>query len=261
MTTPTPDGPDGAGHAHIEVHDLSVHFGEGIVALDNVSLSVGHNEFLSIVGPSGCGKSTLLSVIAGLQEPTSGFAAVDGQEIDGPGRDRGVVFQGYTLLPWKTARQNVEFGLLGEKLSSSERREIAMAQLETVGLGEFADVYPDQLSGGMKQRVAIARSLSYKPRVLLMDEPFGALDALTRRGMQELLTKVWEEHRLTVVFVTHDIEEAVYVADRVVVMSPRPGRIRSQHDVPVPRPRTREAMFDPASQALAARILDEIYHV
>ncbi|MGO3210827.1 ABC transporter ATP-binding protein [Brachybacterium sp. AOP42-C2-15] len=243
---------------HVQVNHLTVRFGENVTALDDVSLTLQHNEFLSVVGPSGCGKSTLLSVIAGLQDPTSGSVSVGGQEIDAPGRDRGVVFQGYTLLPWKNVRENVEFGLLDEKMSARERRSTAMEQLATVGLSDFAEAYPNQLSGGMKQRVAIARSLAYKPRVLLMDEPFGALDALTRRSMQILLTKVWDEHRLTVLFITHDIDEAVYLADRVIVMSPHPGRIASEHTVPLPRPRTREEMFAPEAQELSAKILAEI---
>lgn len=242
----------------IIVDGLTKSFGS-VTALDRVSLSVDDNEFLAVVGASGCGKSTLLAILAGLQEPTDGHVAVDGQAILGPGRDRGVVFQNYTLLPWMTVLRNVEFGLLEEKgMDAKERKEIAREQLATVGLSDFQAAYPDQLSGGMKQRVAIARSLAYRPRILLMDEPFGALDALTRRSMQELLTRVWEKHRLTVLFITHDIEEAIYVSDRVIVMSPRPGRIKNEHNVGLPRPRNRELTYEPEFRQLSIDILNEI---
>jgi NitT/TauT family transport system ATP-binding protein len=211
-----------------------------LTALEGIEMVLGENEFVCLVGTSGCGKSTLLSIVAGLQEPTAGEILVDGRPIDGPGRDRGVVFQSYTLFPWMTAQQNVEFALSNNGLDSKERRRRARENLELVGLEEFGGALPKELSGGMKQRVAIARSLSYHPSVLLMDEPFGALDALTRTVMQELLTEVWERHRLTVLFVTHDVDEAVYVSDRVIVMTNRPGRIKQEVVNPLPRPRTFE---------------------
>jgi NitT/TauT family transport system ATP-binding protein len=229
-----------------------------ITALDRVSLSLGANEFVSLVGASGCGKSTLLSIVAGLQDFDEGQVLLDGLPIDGPGRDRGVVFQGYTLLPWLTAQRNVEFALLDEPLRPAERREVAQEHLRLVGLEGFADAYPSQLSGGMKQRVAIARALSYRPQMLLMDEPFGALDALTRRQMQELLTGIWESHRLTVLFVTHDVEEAVYLSDRVLVMTNRPGRIKEEVLVGLARPRLEAMTTEPAFLALQRRVLKSI---
>jgi len=226
--------------AKLVIRNLSKDFRVGrdnVTAVDNVSFSIGENEFVSVVGPSGCGKSTLLTVAAGLVEPTGGSVLVDGEVIRGPGRDRGVVFQSYSLFPWLSVRKNIEFALRGEKLSASDRRSRAIEQLSVVGLEKFADAYPAQLSGGMRQRVAIARALSYRPSVLLMDEPFGALDALNRRAMQELLTRVWEDHRLTVMFITHDIDEAVFLSDRVLVMSARPGRIVEDVPIRLERPR------------------------
>jgi NitT/TauT family transport system ATP-binding protein len=206
-------------------------------ALRDINLELATNEFVALVGTSGCGKSTILSIVAGLQEFDSGAILIDGTPITGPGLDRGVVFQAYTLLPWLTARENVEFALKAAGRTGAECRRIADDHLRLVKLTAFADAYPSQLSGGMKQRVAIARALSYRPKMLLMDEPFGALDALTRQQMQELLTRIWEEHRLTVLFVTHDVEEAVYMSDRIVVMSISPGRIKETFLVDLPRPR------------------------
>ncbi|WP_297845650.1 ABC transporter ATP-binding protein [Pseudomonas sp.] len=203
--------------------------------LDGISLTLADNEFVSIVGMSGCGKSTLLSIAAGLEDFDAGDVTVDGVPIDGAGMDRGVVFQAYTLLPWLTALENIEFALKAAGKKGKECREIALEHLDLVNLSAFAGAYPTELSGGMKQRVAIARALSYRPKILLMDEPFGALDAMTRRQMQELLTQVWEAHRLTVMFVTHDVEEAVYLSDRIVVMGA--GYIKETIDVPLQRPR------------------------
>jgi len=231
---------------------------EEILALDNVDLDIADNEFVTLVGTSGCGKSTLLSIVAGLQHETSGDVHVDGEAVRGPGRDRGVVFQAYTLFPWLTARKNVEFALRGEDLSRAERSEKANELLALVGLEKFADAHPNELSGGMQQRVAIARALSYKPQILLMDEPFGALDALTRQLMQELLTEVWEQHRLTVLFVTHDVEEAVYISDRVIVMTNRPGRIKAEIKVDLPRPRRYEMVGSPEFGALYSEVLESI---
>ncbi|GAA2189508.1 ABC transporter ATP-binding protein [Leucobacter alluvii] len=231
-----------------------------VTALEGVDLEVGTNEFVSIVGASGCGKSTLLSLIAGLEEPTSGTLEVDGAPITGPGRDRGVVFQHATLMPWLTVQQNVEFALRGERgLSRADRADRARDFLGLVGLDGFERARPVELSGGMQQRVALARSLSYGPEILLMDEPFGALDALTRRTMQELLLEVWERHRITVLLVTHDIGEAVVTSDRVIVMSPRPGRVQQIVDVPIERPRTLASERTVEFQDLQDRILGLIH--
>lgn len=197
------------------------------VALDDVNLEVAAGEFLTVVGPSGCGKSTVLDLVAGLAEPSAGRLTVDGKPITGPGLDRSVVFQQYTLLPWRTAAANVEFALEAKGgLTKRQRAERARDYLELVGLSEFANRYPHELSGGMKQRVAIARSLSYEPSVLLMDEPFGALDAQTRERLQEELIGIWRRTGTTVIFITHDIDEAVFLGQRVAVMSARPGRIK-----------------------------------
>ena len=197
------------------------------VALQSLDLDVAPGEFLTVVGPSGCGKSTVLDLIAGLAKPSGGSLTIDGKPITGPGLDRSVVFQQYTLLPWRTAQANVEFALEARGgLSKKERAERARKYLDLVGLTEFASRFPHELSGGMKQRVAIARSLSYEPQVLLMDEPFGALDAQTRERLQEELVRIWQRTGTTIVFITHDIEEAVFLGQRVAVMSARPGRIR-----------------------------------
>jgi NitT/TauT family transport system ATP-binding protein len=228
-------------------------------ALGPISISLAENEFVSVVGTSGCGKSTMLMLAAGLSETSSGEILVDGVPISGAGRDRGVVFQTYTLFPWMTARKNVEFALGGEKgLSAADRRSVAGEHLELVGLTKYADAYPRQLSGGMKQRVAIARALCYRPRILLMDEPFGALDAQTRLLMQELLTRVWEAHKLTVLFITHDVDEAVYISDRVIVMTNQPGRLKEEVAITLPRPRTIEIQESPEFLALRHRILKSI---
>jgi NitT/TauT family transport system ATP-binding protein len=247
--------------AKLEVDNLRKVFAVGrdeLVALDGVNLTLAENEFVSLVGTSGCGKSTLLAIVAGLQEATAGAVLLDGGAVDGPGRDRGVVFQTYTLFPWLTARENVEFALRGEDLSANERRSRALEQLQLVGLEGFADAEPNQLSGGMKQRVAIARALSYRPAILLMDEPFGALDALTRQLMQELLTRVWEQHRLTVLFVTHDVEEAVFISDRVLIMTNRPGRIKQEVVVDLERPRHYDMLASPRFGELYGEVLESI---
>jgi NitT/TauT family transport system ATP-binding protein len=240
------------GFVHVDA--LTKTFGK-VAALGPIDLDLGENEFVSVVGASGCGKSTLLSIIAGLTDASTGNVLVGGESIDGPGRDRGVVFQGFTLFPWLTALGNVEFALKDEKLSKPERVSRAREQLALVGLAGFENSFPAQLSGGMQQRVAIARSLSYRPRILLMDEPFGALDALTRREMQSLLTRIWEQYRLTVLMVTHDIDEAIFTSDRVVVMSPRPGRVRADLRVPLERPRVPAMVEAHEFRALHAQIL------
>jgi ABC-type nitrate/sulfonate/bicarbonate transport system ATPase subunit len=210
-----------------------------MVAVQDLSLEMRDRHFVCLLGPSGCGKSTLLGMIAGFVEPTSGRILVDGHPVTGPGRDRGVVFQEYALFPWRTARQNVEFGPLVRRQPPAERQRVAARYLGMVGLAEHVHKYPRELSGGMKQRVAIARALANDPAVLLMDEPFGALDAQTREVMQEELLKIWLADRKTIVFVTHSIGESIYLADDVVVMTARPGRIKEIVAVDLPRPRER----------------------
>jgi NitT/TauT family transport system ATP-binding protein len=243
----------------LSISGLNKSFRNGAVkVLSDIKLEVADNEFVSLVGASGCGKSTLLAIIAGLQESDSGDVLVDGVPISGPGIDRGVVFQTYTLLPWLTAQQNVEFALRETRHDPKEITDIARRHLELVKLSRFADSFPSQLSGGMKQRVAIARALSYRPKILLMDEPFGALDALTRGQMQELLMQIWQEHKLTVIFVTHDVSEAVYLSDRIFIMSLNPGRIKETIPVPFVRPRASGEDHDPELQELRARVLQSI---
>ena len=204
-------------------------------ALRGIDLTLDDGEFVSIVGASGCGKSTLLRIVAGLESASAGELLLDGNPLLGPGKDRGMVFQQYTLFPWLSALENVEFAL--SHLPKKQRATVARTFLEVVGLLNFADSYPHQLSGGMQQRVAIARALALRPSILLMDEPFGALDAQTRGLMQELLLSVWERDRLSVLFVTHDIDEAIFLADRICVLSSHPGQVREFIDVPLPRPR------------------------
>jgi NitT/TauT family transport system ATP-binding protein len=228
------------------------------VALKGVDLDIGDNEFVALVGTSGCGKSSLVSIAAGLEAQSEGTIRMDGADIVGPGLDRGVVFQSYTLLPWLTAQANVEFALRASGKSSAEAAAIAGDHMHLVGLDGFEKAYPAELSGGMKQRVAIARALSYRPKMLLMDEPFGALDALTRHHMQELLTGIWEKHRLTVLFITHDVEEAVYLSDRVAVMTNRPARIKLVVPITLPRPRRYTMTASPEFQALHREVLDAI---
>ncbi|MGE0718365.1 MAG: ABC transporter ATP-binding protein [Alphaproteobacteria bacterium] len=211
--------------------------GQPTRALDPVDITIGDNDFVAILGPSGCGKSTLLRAVAGLDRPTGGTIAVDGTPVERPGADRGMVFQSYTLFPWLTVRQNIGFGPRERGVPEAERNRIADALMAKVGLTGFAEHYPRMLSGGMQQRTALARALANDPKILLLDEPFGALDHQTRALMQELLLSVWEADRKTVLFVTHDIEEAVFMANRVLVMTARPGRIKSEVTVPLPHPR------------------------
>ncbi len=211
-------------------------------ALKDVDFTVGGSEFVVIVGPSGCGKSTLINIVGGLEEKSSGSVRMGSHEISGPGPDRGMVFQGYSLFPWLTVSGNVEFGLKMAGVGTKERREIAGSYIDLVGLSSFADVYPDQLSGGMKQRVAIARTLANSPEILLMDEPFGALDAQTRMLMQESLADIAEKTKSTVLFITHDIDEAILLGDRVLVMSRRPGRIKSEIPIELDCERTHKAL-------------------
>jgi NitT/TauT family transport system ATP-binding protein len=229
-----------------------------VVALDQTSFSVEEGEFVTILGPSGCGKSTILRVVAGLEEPTSGRVYLDGKEIKGPGPDRGMVFQSYTLYPWLTVEENIAFGLQLKGISKAEQREVAHHYLELIGLKGFEKHYPIQLSGGMKQRVAIARALANDPEILLMDEPFGALDAQTRAIMQEILLKVWEESKKTILFITHDVEEAIFLGDSIYVMTARPGRLKKNIKVPLPRPRDYQNKNSAEFLALKQELLELI---
>ena len=229
-----------------------------VPALEPTDLTIAENDFLTILGPSGCGKSTLLRMIAGLDRPTAGRVLLDGREVRGPGADRGMVFQSYTLFPWLTIAENIAFGLRERGAPAGERREVVAAYVEKVGLRGFENHYPKQLSGGMQQRTAIARALANNPQILLLDEPFGALDNQTRALMQELLLGIWERERKTVLFVTHDIEEAIFLASRVVVMSARPGRIKAELQVPLPHPRHYTMKTGPEFSALKARLTEEI---
>ena len=230
-----------------------------ITALKDVSFAVHRKEFVSVIGPSGCGKSTLIRILAGLDQPSSGQVRLDGERVEGPCKDRGMVFQGYTLFPWLCVRDNVTFGPRMAGMSTAKANEKALEWLDVIGLRKFADHYPDQLSGGMKQRVAIARALANQPRILLMDEPFGALDAQTRAGMQAHLLKVWDSVDLTILFITHDLDEAVYLSDRIVVLAAHPGRIQEVIEVPVPRPRDRAQFMSPAFLATKHRLEQLIY--
>ncbi len=207
------------------------------IALKEINLEVKKGEFLVLVGPSGCGKSTLLDILTGLAQPTSGAVYIDGNKVTGPALDRGIVLQGYALFPWRTVRQNVEFGLEIKKVPKRERRAISDNFIHLVGLDGFADRFPHELSGGMKQRVAIARALAYDPEVLLMDEPFAAVDAQTRESLQDELLRIWEATGKTILFVTHSIEEAVFLGDRVAVLTPNPGTLREIVKIDLPRPR------------------------
>lgn len=227
-------------------------------ALQPTSLEVAEQDFITVLGPSGCGKSTLLRLVAGLETPTEGEILLDGARINGPGADRGVVFQNYTLFPWLTVRQNICFGLREKGLSAAEQSEISERYIESVGLRGFESHFPKQLSGGMQQRVAIARAMANDPKILLLDEPFGALDNQTRVIMQELLLGVWEEHRKTVIFVTHDIDESIFMANRVAVFTARPGRIKADIPVDLPYPRHYTVKTSPEFTELKARLTEEI---
>ncbi|MDJ0391558.1 ABC transporter ATP-binding protein [Roseomonas sp. E05] len=236
--------------AKIRIRGVGKSF-NGAAALQDVSLDLRPNSFTCLLGPSGCGKSTLLNMIAGFAEPTAGEILVDDRPVSGPSADRGVVFQEYALFPWRTALDNVAFGPMLRGQSRAQQREVARRYLSLVGLAGHEDKYPGNLSGGMKQRVAIARALANGPSVLLMDEPFGALDAQTREVLQDELLRIWEQDRKTVVFVTHSISESIFLADRIVVMATRPGAIKEVIDLDLPRPRERS---DPAFTALERRI-------
>ncbi len=230
-----------------------------VVALQGVSLDIKENEFICVVGPSGCGKSTLLNIIAGLYNPSSGHVYVDGHEVDGPGPERGVVFQQYGLFPWLTVRENIEFGLKLQKKSKKELAEISAKYMELVDLTSFANSYPKELSGGMKQRVAIARAYAVNPQVLLMDEPFGALDAQSRTQLQTELLETWEKEQKTCFFITHDVDEAIILAQRVVIMSARPGRIKEIVEIDIPYPRTQETKMTQEFLDIKNYIWNQVY--
>ncbi len=232
--------------SQMEVRGITHEYGTGegpVIALRDVNFTVGASEFVCLVGQSGCGKTTLLNLLAGFLTPTTGEITIDGKAMTGKGLDRGIVFQDSAqLFPWRTAQRNVEFGLEMRNVPAEERREIALRYLRLVKLELFGNAYPHQLSGGMQQRVAIARALAYNPAVLLMDEPFAALDAMTREEMQRLLVEVWQETKKTVVYVTHNVAEAVYLADRILIMTPHPGTVRAELWIPLPRMRDTLAM-------------------
>ena len=237
-----------SGSSLIRLRDVSKTFQRDdhvVHALDALDLCVGRGEFVTVLGPSGCGKTTLLHLVGGFEHPTAGTVSVDGCEVTGPGRDRGMVFQEATLFPWRTTRSNVAWPMEVEGVGRREARRRADRLLARVGLQGFGNAYPSELSGGMRQRAALARTLAMEPSVLLMDEPFGALDAQTREAMQEELMRLWQASGLTVIFVTHDISEAVFLGDRVVVMGASPGRIVEDRRIDLPRPRTAGTRTDP----------------
>ena len=252
---------NGGPTGRIEITDLGIAFGSDdrrVEAVRRFTLMTTPGEFVALLGPSGCGKTTVLNAIAGFVPPTVGRVVVDGEQVTEPGADRGMVFQQHSLFPWKTVLGNVEFGLKMRGIGPRERASQARAYLNLVGLTGFERAYPGELSGGMQQRVGIARVLVNRPRVMLMDEPFGALDAQTRLAMQELLLGVWREVKTTVLFVTHDIDEAIFLADRVVVMTARPGQVRDLVPVKLTRPRPAEVIATPEFMTLKARVLAQV---
>ena len=241
----------------LKVEDLSKKFNtpEGeILALNKINFQIHRREFITVIGPSGCGKTTLIRILAGLDFPTSGNVLLEGKKMEGPGAERGMVFQDYTLFPWLSVKKNVMFGLEIKGLGSLKAEAEAMEWLEIVGLAKFAEAYPEQLSGGMKQRVAIARSLANRPEILFLDEPFGALDAQTRSSMQAYLLKIWQNVDVTIFFVTHDLDEAVYLSDRILVLRANPGEIDELIEVPVPRPRDPGQFLTPEFLATKKRL-------
>jgi len=249
--------------ARLSIDDVTLRFGAKretqVTALERITLDVADQEFAVIVGPSGCGKSSLLRLVAGLIEPSEGAITLDGTPVTGPGRDRGMVFQSYTLFPWLTVAENVAFGLKIAGMPAAERARIVRHFISEVGLDGFEAAYPKQLSGGMMQRVALARALANDPAILLMDEPFGALDSQTRSLMQELLLELWQHAHKTVLFITHDIDEAILLGDRVHVMTARPGRIKERVEIDIARPRSVDTLTSPAFMALKRRIMALIH--
>ena len=247
----------------LQAIDLTKIFDDGkkgpVTAIDHVNLEVKDGEFVMIVGPSGCGKTTLINILGGLNTATSGEVLLDGKPVQGPGADRGMVFQGYSLFPWLSVQKNVEFGLKMKKMPKAQRAEQAKKFIDLVGLTGFENALPKQLSGGMKQRVAIARTLANEPEILLMDEPFGALDAQTRVVMQELLADISKKTKTTILFITHDIDEAVLLGDRIYVMSRRPGTVREVLDVNIPGVRSHESLVLPEFLATKKKIMDMLW--
>jgi NitT/TauT family transport system ATP-binding protein len=247
----------------LDVQHLDKLFGAGprpTTALSDINFTTHRRELLCIVGPSGCGKTTLVRILAGLEEKSSGQVLLQGKAVTEPGSDRGMVFQGYTLFPWLTVKKNVMFGLEVNGRGKDESERQALQWLALIGLERFADAYPHQLSGGMKQRVAIVRALANQPRILLMDEPFGALDAQTRCRMQAHLLEIWRKIDITIVFITHDLDEAIFLADRILVLSAHPGKVRELIEVPVPRPRSAAQLISPTFLATKARLEELIHH-
>ena len=246
----------------IAFRNVSKTFGDGpkaFTALRDLTLDIADGEIVTVVGPSGCGKSTAMNIVAGLVDVSSGECLVDGKPVNGPGPDRGVIFQQYALFPWLTVLKNVEFGLKLQGVRREERRERALHYLDLVGLKDFADAYPKTLSGGMKQRCAIARAYAVNPSVLLMDEPFGALDALTRVKLQDQLLDTWSKDKRTVMFITHDVDEAVYIAHRVIVLAARPGRLQEIIEVKLPFPRNEEVRLSPEFAEIRNRVWRAVY--
>ena len=243
------------------VKDFAESDGRPRRVLDGISCGVKRREFLSIIGPSGCGKSTLIRIAAGLETVTSGHFLLDGKKVSGTSAERGMVFQKYTLFPWLSVKQNVMFGLISSGYGSNDAEESALQWLQIVGLEKYAEYYPKQLSGGMQQRVAIARALAPQPRVLLMDEPFGALDAQTRSQMQKYLLEVWKNIDITILFVTHDLDEAVFLSDRILTLQANPGKVKELVTIDVPRPRTEESLFLPEFKTLRSHVEDLIHPV
>jgi len=246
----------------LEVKDLYKEFETPhgkVTALKNINFKTHKREFVCVIGPSGCGKSTLIRILAGLETETSGKMLLDGKEVHGPGPDRGMVFQGYTLFPWLTVKKNVMFGLEMAGRGKFASEEEALQWIDLVGLSKFANSYPHQLSGGMKQRVAIARALANQPRILLMDEPFGALDAQTRAKMQAYLMEIWKNIDITILFITHDLDEAIYLADRILVLKAHPGEVQELIEVPVPQPRSSDQFLSQEFLATKKR-LEELIH-
>jgi NitT/TauT family transport system ATP-binding protein len=242
----------------VEVKNVSKSF-DDLVAIKNLNLTVNDDEFVSFIGPSGCGKTTILRLIAGLVEPSSGEIFEDDKLVEGPGPDRGVVFQEFALFPWRTVIKNIEFGLEIKGIPKEKRREIALEYIDLVNLEGFEDAYPKELSGGMKQRVGIARALANDPDVLLMDEPFGSLDAQTRNIMQKELLRIWQKKSKTVIFVTHSVDEAIYLSDRVFVLTARPASVKTDFKIELPRPRDRAGEnFAKIRHAILAEVQDEV---
>ena len=243
----------------VELRHVDIHFGEGqtaVMALRGLDLEVAPGELVSVLGPSGCGKSTIIGAVAGFTRVSAGEVKVGEQLVRAPGPDRGVVFQQHTLFPWKNVLENVAFGLKMRRVDKAERLRASREVLSHVGLSEFAEHYPHQLSGGMQQRVNLARVLVNRPRVILMDEPFGSLDAQTRLQMQQMLLKLWHELHMTVVFVTHDVDEAVFLSDRVVVLTRRPGSVKAELPVGLPRPRTLDMLTNSDFTSIKRRALE-----